>query len=192
MNELFDKIDELKAERRSAENRVSEEASALTAAEKEVIDREAAGTILQIVAQNIQQRLHEKMTEVVNKCLRTVFDDPYEFKIVFERKRGKTEANPVFERDGAVFDDPKNEIGGGVIDVAALALRVSRLMLSKPRLRRILILDEPFKNIRGLENRKRVRKMLEKLSEELDMQIVLNVDLDAYPEFGLGEVVELC
>ena len=106
----------------------------------------------------------------------------------FDRKRGKTEAQLVFERDGVQLEDPLNEIGGGVVDVAALALRLSSILLSRPPMRRFLALDEPFKSIRGKENRARTRLMLQRLAEDLKLQILINTDI---PEFQLGTVVEL-
>ncbi len=117
-----------------------------------------------------------------------VFDDPYEFRIRFDRKRGKTEARLEFVRDGKVRDDPLNEVGGGVVDVAALALRLACLMSFKPPKRRLLVLDEPFSYIRGVGNRKRVREMLVKLAEELKVQFVLSTDI---PEFRLGKIIDI-
>ena len=152
---------------------------------------EQAQQVVQQLAKEIQQQVHERISAVVTECLQTVFDEPYSFRIRFDAKRGKTEASLEFSRAGVVLDDPLNEIGGGVIDVASFALRVACLMLARPKRRRLLVLDEPLKNVRGLQNRQRVRDMLEKLADDLDMQIVLNVDLDAYPEFGLGTVIEI-
>ena len=150
-----------------------------------------ARTIVQSIAQTIQQRLHRQVARVTTRCLNAVFDAPYEFRIEFDRRRGKTEARLTFVRDGLRLDDPLNEVGGGVIDVAALALRLSAVLLSRPRRRRLLVLDEPLKNVRGVDNRERVRRMLLGLAEELGVQIFLNIDVDAYPEFALGKVVEI-
>jgi len=79
--------------------------------------------------------------------------------------------------------------GGGVVDVAAFALRLSCLMLSKPPLRRILILDEPFKYVserRGY--RERVRQLLESLAEEMGIQILMVTHIEA---LQTGDIVEL-
>ena len=96
-----------------------------------------------------------------------------------------------FVRDGIVLDDPLNQVGGGVIDVASLALRLACILLTKPRRRKLLVLDEPLKNVRGRDNRKKVKAMLEALTNELGVQVIINVDLDSYPEFALGKIVEL-
>ena len=144
--------------------------------------------IVQGIAQGIQQQVHRRIAEIVTRCLNAVFDEPYEFLIRFDRKRGKTEARLVFVRDGVELDDPMNEVGGGVIDVASLGLRLACLVMTRPRLRRLLVLDEPWKNLRGVDYRRRVKTMLLRLAEELDVQFVINTDI---PEFQLGYVVDL-
>lgn len=149
---------------------------------------EESQRIVQGIAQAIQQRVHDQVASIVSRCLTAVFDDPYTFELRFDRKRGKTECQMVFTRDGKTLDDPLNEIGGGVVEVAAFGLRLACLLTSRPAPRRFLVLDEPFKSVRGQEYRDRVRQLLIGLSEELGVQILLNTDLEA---FQLGKVVEL-
>lgn len=147
---------------------------------------QAAQEILQLVAQAVQQRAHERISEVVSSCLSTVFDDPYKFKIQFERKRGRTEANLRFLRRGLDVD-PISASGGGMIDVAAFALRVACLMLHRPRLSRVLIIDEGFKFVSS-QYRENVRKMLEGLAKDLDVQIIQVTHIE---ELETGKVIEL-
>ena len=59
-----------------------------------------------------------------------------------------------------------------MVDVAAFALRLSCLMLSTPKLRRILVLDEPFKFV-SAEFIPRVHSLIEQLSTEMHVQIVM-------------------
>ena len=80
--------------------------------------------ILQSIAQGVQDSVHGKIAAVVSKCLTAVFDDAYEFKIAFVRKRGKTEAKISFVRDGLELD-PITETSGGVCDMAIFASRIS-------------------------------------------------------------------
>ncbi len=149
---------------------------------------EEARGVVQRVAQALQRRAHEGIAAVVNRCLEAVFDDPYRFELRFDRSRGRTECRAVFSRDGTELDDPLNEVGGGVVDVAALAIRLAVLTLARPRPRRFLALDEPFKNVRGGRNRARVRELLEALAGEFGVQMLVSTDI---LEFRLGTVVEL-
>lgn len=149
-------------------------------------DCEEAQNIVQQVAKMTQETAHQKIASLVTKCLRDIFGDPYEFKIVFEQKRGKTEAKCVVVRDGMTLN-PMEEAGGGVVDVLAFALRLTSLLLRRKAIRKFLVLDEPFKFV-SKEYRERVASLLLELSHELDVQLVLVSHL---PEFQLGKTLRL-
>lgn len=145
-----------------------------------------AQKITQQVAESVQENAHKQISAVVSKCLETVFDEPYEFQIKFDQKRGKTEARLVFVRDGNEID-PTTAAGGGVIDIAAFALRLACLILSQPRRRKLMILDEPFRFV-SAGHRERVREMIETLSRDLEMQFIQVTHIQ---ELVLGNVIEL-
>lgn len=149
-------------------------------------DAEEAQRTVQIVANGVQQQAEGKIAGVVSRCLSSVFDEPYEFRILFEQKRGRTEARLVFVRDD-VEVDPMTAAGGGVVDVAAFALRLSCIMLARPKVRRLMVLDEPFKFV-SEEYRVRVRKLLEALAKELQFQFVMVTHIK---ELETGHVVDL-
>jgi len=168
----------------------TERQSFMLAQDKEIWAAEAQA-IVQVVSLEMQEEAHNKIASVVSSALAHVFDDPYEFKIKFERKRGRTEATLVFMRDGHEYTNPIDETGGGAIDVAAFALRLACIVLQKPIRRRVMILDEPFKGIRGVGNRRRMRSLLETLADNFNVQFILNIDADSFPEFLLGTVIRL-
>ncbi len=68
--------------------------------------------------------------------------------------------------------DPLTASGGGVVDVAAFALRAACLMLHRPRLTKLLVLDEPFRFV-SAEYQDNIRSMLEQLAQDLGLQIIL-------------------
>jgi DNA repair exonuclease SbcCD ATPase subunit len=141
----------------------------------------------QTIAEEIQNQAHERIAAVVSRCLQDIFGDgAYEFLVKFEKKRGKTEAKFVFSRNGAELD-PLAATGGGVVDVVAFALRLAALRLSRPSPRSLLILDEPFKHL-SESYRQSIGEMLRRLSEELEIQIVLVTHM---PEIATGTVYEL-
>lgn len=160
--------------------------AAMVQAEDALCCVEEAQQILQAVVQTVQREIHTRVASVVCRCLEAVFDEPYEFRIHFERKRGQTEARLVFVRDGAEID-PITASGGGVVDVASFALRLACLMLTQPPVRRLVVLDEPFKFV-SEGYRPAVRAMLETLSAEMGVQFVVVTHID---ELQTGTVVQL-
>lgn len=148
-----------------------------------------AQEILQLAAQQIQQKAHQRIAAIVTKCLRAVFDRPYEFRIDFERKRGKTAANLKFLRKGRAVD-PISASGGGVVDVAAFALRVACVVLSRPKRRRLIVLDEPFAHCKPPDVLgPRICDMILSLSRELHIQFVLIPSIEDH--FQIGRIVEI-
>lgn len=181
------RIQKLVQEREHAKQVVTTEKEQLAKVEKTLGAAIEAQQVLQRLAQQLQQKAHHCIAEIVTRCLDTVFgDEAYQFEIQFERKRGKTEAKLVFLRDGFEIT-PMDAAGGGVIDVAAFALRLACLVLSNPPVRRLLVLDEPFRFL-SADYRPRVRHLLESLADDLEVQIVFVTHI---PDLQIGEVVEL-
>lgn len=168
--------------------KIKEEKQSLIEIKEKLKNIEQAQSIAQQIAEQIQTHVHNQLTEVVTKSLESVYDNPYEFLIQFEKKRGKTEAKLVFRRDGYNLDDPKNEAGVGQIDIASLALRSSCIMLMRPKRRRLLILDEPLRNVNGTENRKRAANTLQSLAYDLGFQIIMAT---GYDWLQLGKMIEI-
>lgn len=136
----------------------------------------------------VQTRVHQVIAGLVTRCLHAVFEsDPYDFKIEFVKRRNKTEADLYFERNGHRHD--YTQVGGGVLDVAAFALRLATLVLRRPPLRKVLVMDEPFKMVseRG-GNLDRMKDLLIQLSQETGFQFVL---VTHSQKFECGKVIRL-
>jgi len=172
-------------ELRSARRAVKAEKAVLSQAQRDVEDAAEAQVFLQRVAQEVQRSAHKQISAVVTRCLRAVGYD-YKFRIVFERKRGKTDARLVFVKDG-LQHSPLKSSGGGAVDVGAFALRLACLLFSRPRLRRLMVLDEPFKHV-DAGRRVRLRVLLETLAKELGVQFIM-VTHD--PELETGTIIRL-
>ena len=147
-----------------------------------------ANTILQAVFAQIQENVHKTISDIVTRCLQAVFgEEAYEFKIAFEQKRNKIEAEIQFIKNGEIFH-PMTQSGGGVLDVAAFGLRLSAVLLTLVnRKRRILILDEPFRFL-SVEYRPKIRDLIQQLAEELDFQFIL---ITHAKELEIGDVIRI-
>lgn len=175
-----DKHAAARARLRSAEDRAAElKQCELTAAQ--------AREFVQASALAVQSRVHSVIAGLVTRCLHAVFTDPYDFRIEFVKRRNKTEADLYFERDGNRYD--YSQVGGGVLDVAAFALRLASLVLRRPPVRKVLVLDEPVKMLseRG-GNMERFCSLLETLADETGFQFVI---VSHNSKLEVGKVVRL-
>lgn len=182
------KLDRKLTAYRTARTIAKANADAAKTHRKTAQDHLRAQEVLTGLAQEVQRQVHDRISALVTRCLTSVLDDPIEFQVVFDTRAGKTTARLAFFEDGEEVD-PLLGAGGGVVDLAAFALRLACLLVGRPPARRLLVLDEPFKFVsdRG-DYRTRVRDLLDALSRELDFQFIL-VTHD--PAFELGKVIDL-
>ena len=145
-----------------------------------------ARTILQMIAANVQKNLQDHFSKLVSMALESVFDNPYKFLVEFEEKRGKTECKLLFERDGHKID-PLSSSGGGPIDIACFALRIAFLIVSTNR--KIIILDEPFKNLRSTLH-EAAGNMVKHLADKLGIQFIIITHLDSMIHTG-DKIIEI-
>lgn len=164
-----------------------EESLKLVQAQERLSSCLEAQKLLQQVAEHIQNLAHLQISSIVTRCLKAIFgEDSYSFKIIFEQKRGKTEARLVFVKEDQELD-PLEDSAGGMIDVAAFGLRLACLILTKPAPRRLLVLDESFRHVSS-NYHDLIAELLETLSEELSVQIILITHSEG---LRIGKVVEL-
>jgi DNA repair exonuclease SbcCD ATPase subunit len=169
------------------------EARAMIAREGDALEeaREAhavaleARDFLQRMAAAVETLAHHQVARVMSRCLSTVFDDPYELHIDFDRKRGKTEAVFYYTRHGRRINP--HTASGGVRQVAALAGRLADLALSTPPARQLLVLDEPFLGVSDA-NMPKMGALVLALSRELGVQFVIATHSRS---LRVGDVVEV-
>ena len=138
------------------------------------------------VAEEYQKRQFDQFSVMVSKALSSVFDDPYEFKIIYTQRAGKTNIEFKLLRDGMELD-PMSSVGGGVLDITAFVLRVVAILTSKPAHRSLVILDEPFRFV-SVEYRERCKLFIEKLAAELGVQFILVTHME---ELQCGKVIKI-
>lgn len=182
---FLDEFNKAKSQYEYSKRKLEESKENKTKAIQKVADIQQAQIIFQKAAAIIQKEVHQRISTLVTRCMKAIFEEDFEFIINFEQKRGKTEAQLIIKKDGNEEDPLFGS--GGELDVASFALRLSALLLQQPPLRRILILDEPFRCV-DAKKRPRLRKLLEALSDELEIQIVM---ITHDPTFQIGKVITI-
>ncbi len=186
----YQKLNRLMADLDHAERSVRSERKSLCEAKERIRVLTEAADCVQKVSEAIQTRVHKQVAGVVTRCLAAVFDKPYQFDIRFVKRRGRTEADLVLLQDGLELTDPMNQAGGGVLDVASFALRLVALILTQPKKRRLLVMDEPYRHAKPPEVlAPRICALLETLSREMKVQIILIPSIDRY--YQIGKVIDL-
>ena len=105
---------------------------------------ERARDLLNQAMLGTQAKIKEFIEEVVSLALSTIYGPEYAFALEYETRRNQVEATPWLVK-GAERFSPRDEVGGGVLDVAALALRLALWAIMEPRPSATFLLDEPSK-----------------------------------------------
>jgi DNA repair exonuclease SbcCD ATPase subunit len=171
LNELTARMNQLKGSMFILENNQKSVKSKIESLEEKLDVIEKAREIIKIVALDTQKQLEYQISEIVSLALASVFEEPYKLKLNFVEQRGKTEAVITFERNNQECN-PLTASGGGAVDVACMALRLSLWSLQQKRTRNTIILDEPFKCL-SKDLSEKAGQLLKMLSDKLGIQFIL-------------------
>jgi DNA repair exonuclease SbcCD ATPase subunit len=132
---------------------------------------EAARDVVNTVLLATQLRVKEYVEDIVTAALVVVYGDRYGFELEYQIKRNQSEATPWVLKMGERVS-PKEEVGGGVCDVCAFAMRLALWSLQTPRPASVFILDEPGRFI-SVDKQPLFGQMLKMLAEMMGIQIVM-------------------
>ena len=173
------------SKRKTVLEAIDREKAALETARARVETAETAQKHLQELAQTVQQEAHKQVSKIVSKCLKAVFGPSYAFRIDFVQRRGKTEAEFLYLKDGQKVSP--HVCSGGIKSVVSLANRLTRLVMTLPPVRRFLALDEPFAGLSG-PNLQKMAALIQSLNKDLNTQFIIATHNS---ELRIGKVIEL-
>lgn len=168
------KIAQLEGRKRLLEEQLSEAQSKLESDSKHMENATKARAVLQTVAAATQSKLEFHISNLVSMALAAVFPNPYVFQLKYAIRRRQTEADLIFAKNDNETDDILSTGGGGVADIASLALKIASWSLQKNR--PTLILDEPTKFLHNPSYEEKASFLLQELSNEVGLQIIMVSD----------------
>lgn len=138
-----------------------------------VTARRAHG-LLTAFADSRREVVRAKVESIVAAAVRAVFGGGMDFKLEVSTKRGVVNMEPMvgYRSKSACEWRSVDDVGGGVADVVSFAMRLAVLTRYRPRLRKVLIADEPFKHV-SAEYLPGVAEMLRKLCDSTGFQIIV-------------------
>ena len=158
--------------------------------EESLVEWERARDLLVQVLLSTQGKVNQFVEDVVTLALSTIYGNDYSFVLDYDTKRNQVEATPWVVRGGERFS-PRDEVGGGVLDVASLALRLAIWAVMEPRPAPTFLLDEPSKFL-SEDLQADFGRMLSELGRMLGAQfIVVTHSPDVASEAGLAYNVVL-
>jgi DNA repair exonuclease SbcCD ATPase subunit len=171
ISEIRNKVERLKGQRKQVKEQISRLIASVDSLTTSLHRHEEARELLQEIGLRTQEQLQYHISDITSLALSAVFDDPYELRVVFEKRRNKTECDLLFVRNDKEVE-PLEASGYGAVDVAALSLRVASWTMMNPRSRNTIILDEPMRFL-SEDRQPYASQMLKELSERLGIQFII-------------------
>lgn len=129
--------------------------------------------VLNRVQQVTREKTKREFESLVSFCLNFIFEEPYTFKLDFEKRGNLQNLNFKIEKPG--YDESYDLLstqGGGVLNIISFALRIILMEISSPKIQGFFLADEPFANLS--ENyHNRASLLLEELSKKLKRQFII-------------------
>ncbi len=170
LQQLQKQVSVLEAEYRILKREITDLKSRLSDLDSLLTLTEKAQSVLKQTAIETQNQLSYELSVIATMALEAVFPDPYTFQVSFVEKRNRTEIDYLLTRDSLVCEDPLSSVGGGVCDILSFSLRISCILISGSS--RILLLDEPFKNL-SKDLHPVAGALLKRISDELGIQFLI-------------------
>ena len=175
IQQLRNKLERQKGQRIQIESSLSSLQEGLQEKKRSLRRHQEAKEIIRVVGLITQQQLQFHISNITSLALESVFSDPYALQVEFIIRRNKPECDLFFVRDEMKIE-PSIAAGVGAMDVAAFALRIASWSMMNPHTRNTIILDEPFKHLKGQEANLAVLKMVNTISKKLKIQIIMISD----------------
>jgi len=173
MNKYSEHLHRKQVEKEILESSIKESSRCVEELDAMICLHEQARDVLNASMILTQDKVKSFVEQIVSLSLSMVYGPDYSFEMETKISRNQAEICPWILKNG-VRVSPRGEVGGGVNDIAAFALRlvIYSLLRTSRTLTNTLILDEPAKFL-SRDKQLLFGQMLKKISEMLDVQIII-------------------
>jgi len=176
IQELRNRLEQQKGQRNQLMSHLRTLRGNLVSLRRDLHRHELAREVIREVGLKTQQQLQFHISDIASLALEAVFPDPYQLKVNFVQRRNKTECDLLFIREENEID-PLEASGLGVVDITSFSLRIAAWSMLHPRIRNVIILDEPFRFVS--ENyQERASTMIKEVSDKLGIQFIINTHVE--------------
>jgi DNA repair exonuclease SbcCD ATPase subunit len=145
--------------------------SAIEELKQTVLYLEEAKEAVNLTAILAQTQFQDVIEKLVTESLQYVFGDSYSFQLKNIINRNQPEINMYVVIDDIPYS-LKDELGGGVLDIVSLSLRIVCWALNVQNTQPLLVFDEPLKFV-SKDHMEALGEMLRSLSDLLGLQLIL-------------------
>jgi len=172
IKEYEDLLSETKASIKHLKGKLEEKSAKVEELKQLVEDLADAQEVMNITGTLAQEEFEGYIAGMVTEALQLVFGSDYSFEIQTEIVRNQPETRFFVVEDGIRLPTKEDCVGGGMLDLISMVLRVVVWSIHEHRTRPVMLLDEPGKNL----DRNRIDQfveMIRKFHELLGIQFII-------------------
>lgn len=179
-DELLGKVNRLLAKKAFIQEEREKKEFAICQLEERISNTRKALEIVNQVLLATQQQVVDYISDIVSMMLSIVYEEGYKFGLDFEVKRNQAEISPYLICYGQKVS-PRDAVGGGLLDVCSLGLRLALWSMSEPRTDAVFVLDEPTKHL-DRDRQPLFSQALKELSKLMGVQFIVITHSDDIAE----------
>jgi DNA repair exonuclease SbcCD ATPase subunit len=172
ISKYADFLSEVKAEKKLLLEKVEEKSDSVNVLKVLVGDLEDAQEVMNLTGALAQEEFEGFIEGMVTEALQVVFGSGYTFEMETKIVRNQPETYLYVVEDGVKTPIKDDMVGGGLLDLISMVLRVVVWSIQTPRTRPVMILDEPGKNM----DRNKIDQfvaMIRRFHELLGLQFII-------------------
>ena len=172
ISKYADFLSEVKAEKKLLLEKVEEKSDSVNTLKALVEDLEDAQEVMNLTGALAQEEFEGFIEGMVTEALQVVFGSGYAFEMETKIVRNQPETYLYVVEDGVKTPIKDDMVGGGLLDLISMVLRVVVWSIQTPRTRPVMILDEPGKNM----DRNKIDQfvaMIRRFHELLGLQFII-------------------
>jgi len=176
-------LDELMAERSMLEKSWSTKDARMTVVAGELDNLQKVRTFFIRITNLTQQKVKNYLETAANHAISAVFPSrDFQFDVEFGSSRGRTECRLTIN-EGEIPYDLRGDMGGSILSVLGLSLRVALRGCQKPKRRNVILMDEPFMHV-DKNLMEFVGRILKELANQAKIQIIMITHEPTLAQFG--------
>lgn len=168
-------LDRFKGKREQLQKYVKVKRQDLQDAENLLADLIEARLVVAEAARRTQANVKDYIESLTTTALQGVFNRPYKFIAEMGIRANKSECTLMVQEGDWEPYVPKEEQGGGTVDIISFALQIVLWSLQEPRSRPVFFMDEPMKWVGASDSVElsQAVDMMKEVSEKLGFQLIL-------------------
>lgn len=153
---------------------LQEKTKLIDEAKQKVAELEVAKWLMSEASKRTQKQLKTVIETLVTSVISVAFPDrAFRFVLSYDIKKGKPSAQPLVQESDFEPEVPKDDMGVSILDFISFASQLVLLSMERPRRRKMMWMDEPFRDVGKGPILIRAAETLKEVTRSIHYQLII-------------------